>query len=223
MERQTKHIKVPLEIKEVTAEDGIGRFTGLGSVFGVQDRGGDVVEKGAFAESLGKRMPVMLWQHDMQQPIGIFVKAVETEDGLLLEGEINLEVEKGREAYALIKQGAIKGLSIGYYVQDYEDKQGVRYLKKVDLWEVSVVTFPMNQLANVTQVKSVETIRDFERLLLANGFSRQEAKTIASCGYNALHRDDAESANDLRDDVELKAALEELSNGITSLAKRKYK
>lgn len=220
---ETKHIKVPLEVKELHQEGNVGRFTGLGSVFDVIDQGGDVVMKGAFADSLKERMPVMLWQHDMAQPIGVFKMAEETAEGLLLEGEINLDTQKGKEAYSLLKQGAIKGLSIGYFTEDYEDKQGVRYLKKLSLFEVSVVTFPMNQLANVTSVKSIDTIRDFEHMLREIGFSRQEAKTIASSGYNALCRDDEATAESQRDADELKAALKELQGRVNHLAKSKSK
>lgn len=217
MEKQTKHIQMGLQIKEVHADEKVGKFTGLGSVFGVRDQGGDVVVKGAFVDSLKERMPVMLWQHDANQPIGVFVKAVETDEGLQLDGEINLEVERGREAFALLKQGAIKGLSIGYFVEDFEDEKGVRFLKKLSLWEVSVVTFPMNQMANVTDVKSVETIRDFERMLICNGFSRQEAKTIASGGYNALSRDDEEQVAEGQRDADIEAALKDIRELIGSL------
>lgn len=223
MESKTLYLNMPLEIKEAHVDEdrNVGRFEGLGSVFDVEDLGGDVVVKGAFSESLKKRRPVMLWQHDIKQPIGVFTKAEETDKGLYLEGEINLDVEKGREAYALMKQGAISGLSIGYFVEDYEDKKGVRYLKKLSLHEVSIVTFPMNEMATVASVKSISTIRDFEQVMREIGFSRQEAKTIASCGYNALHREDGATAENLRDAAALKAALEQLESGISALTKNK--
>lgn len=222
---ETKHLHIPLSVKEayMDEEKNVGRFEGLGSVFDVEDLGGDVVVRGAFTKSLKERNPVMLWQHDMKQPIGVFTEAKETKEGLMLQGEINLDVEKGREAYALMKQGALNGLSIGYFVKDYEDKKGVRYLKELSLHEVSVVTFPMNELARVSSVKSIDTIRDFEQVMRDLGFSRQEAKTIASGGFNALHRDDVETADNQREADELKAAINELANEVSKFAESKSK
>ena len=135
--------------------DEAGVFTGYASIFGNLDQHGDIVLPGAFRKSLaerGKRVP-LLWQHDTTEPIGV-LELVEDGKGLRVErGEINLETARGREAYALLKQGAIKGLSIGYQVVQDGWQGKVRQLKELKLLEVSLVTFPANELAGVTAVK----------------------------------------------------------------------
>jgi uncharacterized protein len=151
-----------LEVK--LAGDGAaeGTVDGYGSVFGLLDRGGDVVMPGAFKASLAawkkkKALPPMLWQHDPWAPIGVWTDAAEDEKGLKLTGQLVLDVPQAASARALIAAGAVKGLSIGYRTQDYEIDRttGVRRLKKVDLWEISLVTFPMLPEALISGVKSI--------------------------------------------------------------------
>jgi HK97 family phage prohead protease len=129
---------------------------GYASLFGKRDQGGDVVQKGAYAASLkalsgsGRRVK-MLWQHDPQQPIGVWDEVREDGTGLFVKGRILTEVEKGREAAALLAAGAIDGLSIGYRTLRAEkDGKGQRLLSELELWEVSLVTFPMLAEARVT-------------------------------------------------------------------------
>ncbi len=173
-----------------TLGEGTGEFEGYGSVFSVVDSYREVVDKGAFVSSLKERgMPALLWQHNAKEPIGIYTECYEDEKGLYVKGQLNLDTQLGREAYALLKQGALKGLSIGFTTEeDYTDsKTKATHLKKVKLYEVSLVTFPANEAANVEAVKNKpETITDFERLLREAGYSRNEAKLIASKGYNSL-------------------------------------
>lgn len=128
---------------------------GYASVFGVVDRGGDVVLPGAYAASLtrmaasGGRVR-MLWQHDPAQPIGVWDEVREDARGLWVKGRLLTELEKGREAAALLAAGAIDGLSIGYRtVRAERGPQGRRRLAEVELWEVSLVTFPMLPAARV--------------------------------------------------------------------------
>jgi len=128
---------------------------GYASVFGVADQGGDVVEKGAYAASLaalaraGRRVK-MLWQHDPAQPIGVWDEVREDGKGLFVKGRILTEVGRGREAAALLAAGAIDGLSIGYRtISADRDGKGRRRLAELDLWEVSLVTFPMLPEARV--------------------------------------------------------------------------
>lgn len=128
---------------------------GHASLFGVVDRGGDVVLPGAYAASL-KRMAAaggrvrMLWQHDPAQPIGVWDEVREDARGLWVKGWLLTELEKGREAAALLAAGAIDGLSIGYRtVRAERGPQGRRLLAEVELWEVSLVTFPMLPAARV--------------------------------------------------------------------------
>lgn len=128
---------------------------GYASLFGKTDQGGDVVEKGAYAASLkrlaaGGRAVKMLWQHDPAQPIGIWDEVREDAHGLWVKGRLLTEVEKGREAAALLAAGAIDGLSIGYRtIRAERDGKGLRRLQELELWEVSLVTFPMLPEARV--------------------------------------------------------------------------
>ncbi len=118
---------------------------GYASLFGAVDQGGDAVQPGAFRASLATGRKVkMLWQHDAAQPIGVWDEVREDEKGLWVKGRLLTEVTKGREAAALIGAGAIDGLSIGYRTKRAErDQKGRRLLSEVELWEVSLVTFPM--------------------------------------------------------------------------------
>jgi hypothetical protein len=128
---------------------------GYASLFGKTDRGGDVVEAGAYAVSLkslasaGRRVK-MLWQHDPAQPIGIWDEVREDERGLYVKGRLLTDVTRAREAAALLEAGAIEGLSIGYRtVKATKDDAGRRRLAELELWEVSLVTFPMLPEARV--------------------------------------------------------------------------
>ena len=128
---------------------------GYASLFGKTDQGGDIVQKGAYAASL-KRLAArggrvkMLWQHDPGQPIGVWDEVREDAVGLWVKGRILPEVERGREVAALVQAGAIDGLSIGYRtVKAERDGKGQRLLSELELWEVSLVTFPMLPEARV--------------------------------------------------------------------------
>lgn len=190
---QVEHKAVTFEIKREPDEDGI--FEGYASVFGVVDQGMDVVERGAFTKSLGSGRKVkMLWQHDMAQPIGVWDEIREDERGLFVKGRVLKDVQKGAEAIALMRAGALDSMSIGYRTKEAVAEGGgrIRKLTEVDLFEVSLVTFPMLPDAKITAVKSITTIREFERALRDVGFTQNEAKAIAADGFKGLaaHRDD---------------------------------
>jgi len=145
---------------------------GYASVFGVRDQGGDVVMPGAYAASL-KRLAAaggrvrMLWQHDQAQPIGVWDEVVEDAHGLRVKGRLLTEVEKGREAAALMAAGAVDGLSIGYRTLRAEKlAEGGRKLIELELWEVSLVTFPMLPVARVA-AKSDGLLAEFARGIAA--------------------------------------------------------
>lgn len=129
-------------------------IAGYASLFGKRDQGGDVVQAGAYMASLARltaagRRVKMLWQHDPAQPIGVWDEVREDATGLWVKGRILADVEKGREAAALLAAGAIDGLSIGYRtLKALRDGAG-RQLAELDLWEVSLVTFPMLPEARV--------------------------------------------------------------------------
>ena len=185
---EKKHLDFGFEVKAVNAD---GTVEGYGSVFGVKDSYSDVIEKGAFQKSIqahrdAKSMPALLWQHDAAQPIGIWTDMVEDGNGLKLKGKLAMDTVKGKEAHALLKMGAINGLSIGFLTKqaNFDEKTEVRTLKEVELWEVSLVTFPANTEARVTQVKSTDDVRtpkDAERILRDSGFSKADATTFVSC------------------------------------------
>jgi HK97 family phage prohead protease len=179
---------LPLELKREPDNDGI--FEGYASVFGVVDQGMDVVERGAFRKSLGSRKVKMLWQHDMSQPIGVWDTIQEDERGLFVRGRLLKEVDKGREAMALLRAGAIDSMSIGYRTMEAvaEGDGRVRKLTEIDLFEVSLVTFPMLPDAKITAVKAIQTERDFERFLRDAGYSRSQAVALTLHGFKALQR-----------------------------------
>lgn len=202
--------------------DQTGVFEGYASVFNRQDLGRDVVLPGAFRESLkarGARGVRMLFQHDPNQPIGIWERIYEDARGLFVRGRIMTEVAKGRELLALMRAGALDGLSIGFRTeQGVRSKQtGVRRLRKIDLWEISVVTFPMLPDARVSSVKStqtrrsVPTPREFERWLTQDaGFTRSQARAIARDGLKGL--------DPMRDAGESSAVQQMLAEQITEAA-----
>lgn len=144
-----------------------GRICGYASLFGQVDQGGDVVQPGAYAGSLARRgaeAVKMLWQHDPHSPVGVWEVVREDARGLWVEGHLLPEVAKGREAAALIAAGAVDGLSIGYRVKRASrDAKGRRLLHEVELWEVSLVTFPMQAEARLA-AKSSEIVESLEGL-----------------------------------------------------------
>ncbi|MGE3875947.1 MAG: HK97 family phage prohead protease [Parvibaculaceae bacterium] len=147
-----------------------GEFSGYASVFGNEDMGRDVIVAGAFAKSLQRRPAdkvKMLRQHDGEEPIGIWTDLAEDRKGLKATGRLILETTKGRETHALMRAGALDGLSIGFRtLKDRFDRpKGIRYVEEVDLVEISVVTFPMNDRATVSTVKAHDA--DHARALVA--------------------------------------------------------
>jgi HK97 family phage prohead protease len=154
-----------LEVKSLTDQ---GVFTGMASVFGNVDLGGDVIEPGAFTRTLqhkGGEVPI-LFSHDTRQPIGLG-KVQETKAGLEITGELVLQSSKAMEAYHLMKKGVLKGLSIGYDSVKDTVTSGIRHLHEVKLFEVSLVVFPMNEMAMVSSVKSDDPVINFRQTLLA--------------------------------------------------------
>lgn len=157
---KTKQGAPVLELKALGDD---GQINGYGAVFGNRDSYGDVIVPGAFKRSLAdhrrnKSRPKMFWQHDPSQPIGSWVEIVEDDKGLLVTGQLNMDVQRGREAHALLKAGDIDGLSIGYRVvkASANEAEEVMLLKELMLVEVSVVSQPANPLATVSAVKAAE-------------------------------------------------------------------
>jgi HK97 family phage prohead protease len=217
----------PFETKELKDN---GELTGYASVFDTVDYYRDVVRRGAFTDSIAAwkakgRMPPLLWQHQAAVPLGPHLDMYEDDKGLYVHAQLLVdEVEKAREARALIKAKVISGMSIGFDIADggsaYDAKANVFNLTKLDLWENSIATFPANPDAQVEEVKSILASgklpppSDFEGFLRDAGFTRREAKYIASNGYTSL-RDAGLSRRDDEEHEETTAAksmLAELSN-----------
>jgi HK97 family phage prohead protease len=215
MDESIQHKNFSLTLKREPDQDGV--FEGYASVFGVVDQGMDVVERGAFRKSLGARKVKMLWQHDMSQPIGVWDEIYEDERGLFVRGRLLKEVEKGREAMALLRAGAIDSMSIGYRTVEatMEGDGRVRKLMELDLFEISLVTFPMLPDAKVTNVKSAESIhteRDFEKFLRDAGYSRKEAVALTLHGFKALLKQ-----RDAGEEVAVTEGLDTLTEKLTKL------
>ena len=199
------------EIKAVRAdededEERYGRFEGYGSVFGNKDLGNDVIEKGAFMQSLKRKKPhqiKLLYQHKTDMPIGVFEEIKEDGHGLMVKGKLALQTQAGKEAYELMKMGALDGLSIGFKVNPdmvkYDKRTRKRIIKEVELMEISLVTFPMNPKATVRSVKASEiSIREWESGLRdAFNLSRSEAKVAAGAITKSFDENqrEVESAN----------------------------
>jgi uncharacterized protein len=176
-----------LELKELS--DG-GTFSGYASVFGLVDSDGDVIAKGAFRRAVSEPSRIkMLWQHDARAVIGKWVAVEEDDTGLLVKGELILEIEQAREAYALMRAGAIDEMSVGFSVVEATKSasNSGRVFTDVDLWEISLVTWAANPAAKITSVK---TIRDFELFLRDAGWSRKQATAIASRGFRSIEQGD---------------------------------
>jgi uncharacterized protein len=150
--------EVKLLAEPVVKVENEGVFEGYASLFGVPDLGKDIVLPGAFKETLnirGAQGVKLLWQHNPSEPIGRWLSLTEDRRGLHVRGKLNLSVARARDIYALMKDGAVDGLSIGYRSQKtrLEPRSGYRRLEQVDLWEISLVTFPMLPQARVLNVK----------------------------------------------------------------------
>jgi HK97 family phage prohead protease len=152
-----KYKDVRIQLKEIGDE---GTFSGYAAVFNNTDLGGDIIAPGAFTKSIKEnpRVPV-LWGHDTREVIGITKDLKEDSVGLHVAGQLIMDVQRAKEARSLVKQGAIKGLSIGYdpvVVDSSRANEGIRILKEMKLWEYSLVPFPMNPQALITGVKGVD-------------------------------------------------------------------
>lgn len=212
---ESKTLDFDAEIKAYGNQDDeenkdYGEFEGYGSVFGNKDLGNDVIEAGAFAQSLKMKKPQdvkLLYQHKSDMPIGVFDSIKEDEHGLKVKGRLALKTQAGAEAYELMKMGALKGLSIGFRVNpekvSYDRRSNKRIIKEVDLMEVSLVTFPMNPKALIRSVKGEDiTIREWENGLRdAFNLSRSEAKVAAGAVHKSFGQREADTMTEILDEV----------------------
>jgi HK97 family phage prohead protease len=213
-------IECPFEIKLAGAESDQMTFSGYGAVFGNIDSYGDVIQKGAFKETIkqakaSKQWPAMLMQHggwgmsaDDMNPIGIWTEMNEDDVGLFVEGKL-ADTPRGREMHTLMKMSprpAINGLSIGYFAKEFtlgtKPEEPRRTIKRIELVEISPVTFPANGKARVKDVKSIE---EFQSLAEAEsylrdvaGFSQRQAVAFVS-RIKRLGQSDSDGLTELRD------------------------
>lgn len=221
-----------LQVKDLS---DAGTFTGYGSVFGNLDSYGEVVEEGAFSKSLArhakeKTSPLMLWQHNPDEPIGVWDDLVEDNKGLKGTGRLILETARGREAHALLKAGAIRGLSIGYREIKVEPDGNNRKLLELDLLEISIVSFPANRRARVDAIKSERMeefarrlrdgepmpVKEFEDILREAGVPKAMAVQIASVGYAKAIRSESEGEANQRA-IESLSVLRSALDGLKTL------
>ncbi|PUA43461.1 HK97 family phage prohead protease [Pseudomonas protegens] len=195
-------IEVPIELKSV---DDAGNFEAYAAVFNNVDLGDDVIMPGAFTRVKAMRngkLKLALY-HDLTRLVGA-ADYVQDDHGLLLKGQVNLNVSYARDAYELMKADILDSMSIGFNTikADFEERAGrrVRLIKEAELWEASFVPFGMNPEAQVLSVKS--DIRLFEKALRERmGLSQKEAAAVASLGYTALRRDGGSEATAIVDEL----------------------
>lgn len=198
-----EHLIAPITLKEAKSD---GSFTGYAAVFNNIDLGGDVILPGAFtqAKTTGDGKIRIALNHDLRQLAGK-AKFAQDDHGLRVEGQLSLGVSYVKDAYALMQDGVLNGLSVGFNIldggADWEEREGryTRIISKAELWEFSIVPFGMNPAALVDNVK---TIRDFEAQLRGLGYSQREAKALASGGFKSLaHRDGVPDSETLVDNL----------------------
>ncbi len=224
----TEYITVPLEVKRLAARE----ISGHGAVFGNVDLGGDVIIPGAFKRTLAEHkengtQPIMFWQHQYDAIPGAWSDMSEDAKGLAVLGTL-AKTPLGDEVRTLLGMKAVRGLSIGYQVNDAEyTDEGVRLLKEIGLVEVSIVSLAMNPLAEVESAKArlssrgeyVPTVRQFEHMLRDVGCSQSVAKSVVKSAFSDNHRDggaprdaDIEGINEVLQALDIEATQKRLAS-----------
>jgi|AntRauTorckE6833_2_1112554.scaffolds.fasta_scaffold17917_2 HK97 family phage prohead protease len=221
-----KFIESSLDVETISGE---GQFEGYASVFDHTDSVHDRVVRGAFKNSLDRyrqkqSLPPLLWQHDSSEPIGVWREMYEDHHGLFVRGELFIkDIPRARQAYKLITEKGLSGLSIGFKaLESYRDQDtGARVLTEIDLLEVSLVTFPALESARVSQMKAalqsgkLPDERSLEAFLRDAGFSRKQAKSFIAAGYKSLGPRDAGEVSSCLTEI---SALQQLSRQLYALA-----
>ena len=228
-EPQYIEFKSEIKAKEDADEDNqeYGEFEGYASVFENTDLGNDVIKTGAFKKSIrkrGKKGVKLLYQHKSDMPIGVFDSIKEDETGLYVKGRLALKSTAGRDAYELLKMGALDGMSIGFRADPqsitYDKRSKKRMIGEVDLMEISLVTFPMNPKATVMSVKGeVVSIREWENGMRdAFNLSRSEAKMAAKAVHHVFEeKSNSERLQDMESNTELVDAIKNLTLTLTNI------
>ena len=228
MNKSNRVVKLDIKLSKADNDDEHkGDFEGYGNVFDVVDSYRDVVMPGAFTQTLEEHaergtMPKLLWQHDAAEPIGIWNEMKEDDHGLFGKGQLLVDqgVPNADKAYALVKAGALDGLSIGFSLypggQHCNDEANVLELTNINLWETSIVTFAANEPSKITEIRckmaagELPTVREFEGYLREVGFSQAEAKAIISTGFKSIQREAGEHDElDLREATSIMETIEQ--------------
>lgn len=232
IELEDEHFEFISDIKayeddQEEEEKDYGKFEGYASVFGNTDLGNDVINMGAFRKSLRKKGPKgvkLLYQHKSDMPIGVFDSIKEDDNGLYVKGRLALKTTAGKEAYELLKMGALDAMSIGFRANpkevSYDKRTNKRMIGEVDLMEISLVTFPMNPQAKIRSVKGQEiSIREWENgLREAFSISRSEAKVAAKAVSQAFElKTDSEKLEGVDTNSELVDAVKHLTETLKTL------
>ena len=220
----SEYLEVKSEIKiaeDMPNAEEEGTFEGYASVFENTDLGNDVIKTGAFKKSLRKRGykgVKLLYQHKSDMPIGVFDSIKEDDNGLYVKGRLALKTTAGRDAYELLKMGALDAMSIGFRANpqeiSYDKRTQKRNIGEVDLLEISLVTFPMNPQALIRSVKANEiSIREWEKGMRdAFVISRSEAKVAAKAVYQMFEaKANSETLEELDKNVEMVNAIKNLT------------
>jgi len=207
-----KEIKsLPFEVKEINEDSEYFTFEGYASTFGNIDLGDDIIVRGAFSQTLKKNssLPV-LWQHQMSEPVGKSITLYEDDKGLFIKAILPKSdtLVSGR-IIPQMKVGSIREMSIGFFTRDSDMEKGVRLLKEIELFEVSLVTKAMNPQALVSGFKSMESLKDIEQSLKDMGLSNTEAKTLISKVKEFSNQRDVEEKKqeEAQRDVEIKEQI----------------
>lgn len=171
-----------------------GEIEGLGAAFGNVDSYGTMIVPGAFKQTLlqhaqNKTRPAMLLHHKLDRPIGTWHELRETSEGLEVSGKISTDTRDGQEAYALARDGALTGLSIGFRIKEKQQLKTATEILALDLFEISMVSIPANDKARLRRVNSFGTVRDIEEILREGGMSRRVAKRAAFAAWNVSQGD----------------------------------
>lgn len=223
MSREIKRASFELYIKNATQkENGDVEFGGVASLFNIIDSDNDIILPGAFKNTLQKwrekgMLPPVLWQHDTREPVGKYTKIEEIDKGLTVEGVLYADdIPRAKQAARLLREKAIDGLSIGFSSAGpvtFDEENNTRIFHALDLWEISIVTFPAMEQARVSTVKSEDfpekfnDLKSVEEFLRCQGFSRKGATRLVSEVKSLLHCD---GANDIQQSEFAKELLRSL-------------
>jgi len=205
-------VDAPFELKEIKQAESdtgatVARFRGYAATFGNRDRVGDIIHAGAVKGAMQEPIP-LLWQHRMDNPIGIVAEWDQDKKGMLITGEINLDTSRGKDTFGLMRAGHVKHMSIGFIPTDFKDKDDVRHIYELEIVEVSLVTLPANPKATVTNIESKADAFAWQ-LSVQTGIPFHEAKNMVSSELKA-DAPLAPSKPEARAEIDLGAALAEL-------------